>query len=310
VKTASASYQGWKEGQRLAVASMLGSGLLAAGNVLLGLAGRSTSVVAAGVEFAGDVLASGVVLFGLVVASRPPDANHPYGHGRSETLAGLLVGLILSAAGVGICTRSLQQVSNIHPPPAFYTIWPLIGSIVVKGILSTVKFRAGRRIQSAALVADAWNDGVDILSALAALTALGLTLHDPPRFLPADHYGGFAVGLIVIFTGLLVVRDTSLQLMDTMPEEAFLRAIRDTAMALPGVLGIEKCHARKTGLQYHVDLHLEVAPTMTVQDSHELATRVRFHLRERLPAIADVLVHVEPFPGTLPPPGESSEPQP
>ena len=236
--------QQFQLGKRIAFFGVMGSGLLAVLNIIIGLLARSTSVVAIGVEFTGDVLASTVVLLGMTVASRPPDADHPYGHGRSETLAGLLVGLILLMAGVGICVRSLQAVGALHPPPSAYGVWPLILAIVVKGILTGVKFRFGRRIQSAALVADAWNDAVDILSALAALTALGLTLLDPVRFLAADHFGGFTVGLIVIFTGFRVGWDTSLQLMDTMPEEPLMAAIRDAALSVPGALGVEKCFAR------------------------------------------------------------------
>jgi cation diffusion facilitator family transporter len=154
----------------------------------------------------------------------------------------------------------------------------------------------GRRIQSAALVADGWNDMVDILSALTALTALGLTLHDPASFLMADHFGGFAVGLIVCFTAIRVVRDTSLQLMDTMPDERLMEHIRHVTVKVPGVHGVEKCYARKTGFQYHVDLHLEVDPDMTVRESHEIAHEVRLQILEKLDWVADVLVHVEPSP--------------
>ena len=163
--------------------------------------------------------------------------------------------------------------------------------------MSTIKFRVGRRIQSSSLVADAWNDAVDILSATAALVALSLTLYDPSHFLAADHYGGFTVGLVVVLTGLRVMRDTSLDLMDTMPEENSLEQIREVAMSVPGVLGVEKCFARKTGLQHHVDLHLEVDPNLTVRESHDIATSARIRLCEQLPWIADVLVHIEPAPG-------------
>jgi cation diffusion facilitator family transporter len=278
----------------LALAGVVTSGLLAASNILIGWMARSTSVVATGVEFAVDVLASAAVFAGLALASKPADADHPYGHGRSETLAGLLVGLLLAVVGFGICYQSLQQVGERHDPPALYGVWPLAAAALIKGGLAGVKFRYGRRIQSSALVADAWNDAMDVLSGLAALAALGLTLYDPARFLAADHYGGFAVGLIVIVTAVLVVRDTSLQLMDTMPEEALVEQIRAVALRVPHVSGVEKCFARNSGLQYHVDLHLEVDPKITVQVSHEIASQVRAELREQLDWIADVLVHVEP----------------
>ena len=283
-------------GRRVAATSMAVSGTLAAIKISVGLMAGSTSVVADGVESASDVLASGIVYIGLMVASRPADADHPYGHGRFETLAGLAVGMILAATGTAICLRSLEHIGQMHAPPAGYAIWALLLSIVAKSVMSSFKFYYGRRIRSAALVADAWNDSVDVLSATVALAALSLTLYNPGRFLAADHYGGFAVGLFVILLGVRVIRDTSSELLDTMPDVAHLDSIRRVALSVPGVLDVEKCYARKTGFQYHVDIHLGVDPRMTVFDSHELATRVRFTIRERLDWIADVLVHVEPHP--------------
>lgn len=276
--------------------SMATSAALALTKIFVGWMAGSTSVVADGFESAGDVATSALILFSLIVASKPPDEEHPYGHGRFDLLTGLAVGAMLGVAGVAISVRSLAHAGELRAPPAFYGIWPLLGSIAVKIVLSTFKFRFGRRIGSAALVADAWNDTVDIISGLAALTALGLTLFDPSRFLAADHYGGFAVGLIVISTGVRVVRETSLELMDTMPGQSMMARIRSVALEVPGVEGVEKCYARKTGFQYHVDLHLEVDPNITVFQSHDIATRVRIRLKERLDFIADVLVHVEPSP--------------
>lgn len=281
-------------GKRVALAGIVVSGLLAAAKITLGLLGNSVSVFSDGLESAGDVLASGIVFFGFLIAARPADADHPYGHGRFETISGLVVGMILVVGGVGICLRALRTIGVMHAPPALYGIWPLLASIIAKLGLSVVKFRCGQRIGSAALLADAWNDAVDILSACAALTALGLTLSDPLRFAAADHYGGFAVGLIVIFTGLRVSRDTALRLTDVMPPPELVAEIRRVALAVPGVQGVEKCFARNTGLQYHVDLHLEVDPEMSVRRSHEIATEVRFKIREQLHWVADVLVHVEP----------------
>jgi cation diffusion facilitator family transporter len=283
-------------GQRVAIAGMVASGALAVIKILAGLLGHSTAVVADGFESAGDVIASGFVLLGLTLASKPADENHPYGHGRAETLTGLVIGLVLVAAGTLISYRALQGIDQIHPPPAAWVIWPLIVSAVVKGGLATLKFRYGKKLDSAALIADAWNDWTDIVSATTALLAVGLTLVDPQRFHAADHFGAFAVGLIVIFTGLRVSRDTAYQLMDTMPDESRINTIRSVAQSVPGVRGVEKCFARKTGLKYHVDLHLEVDPNITVRESHDIATQVRIHIKESLPWVADVLVHVEPAP--------------
>ncbi len=282
--------------RRIALISVGVSSVLAFSKLLIGWMAGSTAVVADGFESAGDVVGSTIVLLGLIAASRPPDAEHPYGHGRFEMLSGLAVGILLSGAGAGICVHAFDNLSAQRATPAFYAIWPLIVSIIVKIGLSTVKFRFGKSTGSGALIADAWNDTVDILSGLAALIALGLTLFDPSRFVHFDQYGGVAVGLIVVFTGARIVRETSLQLVDTMPDGALMNQIRAVALAVPGVEGVEKCYARKTGFEYHVDLHLEVDPNITVRESHDIATDVRIQLKENLDFIADVLVHVEPTP--------------
>jgi cation diffusion facilitator family transporter len=282
--------------RRIALVSVGVSAVLALAKLIIGWLAHSTSVVADGFESAGDVVTSSIIVLGIVAASKPPDEHHPYGHGRYEILSGQGVGILLAAAGVAICFNAVRHFSGHYPRPELFGIWPLAVSIVAKSVLSTVKFRYGMRIRSTALIADAWNDTVDIISGAAASIALGLTLYDPSRFSAADHYGGFAVGLIVVLTGLRSVRETSLQLVDTMPDQEIINRIRSTAMEVPGVKGVEKCFARKTGFQYHVDLHLEVDPDITVRESHDIATQARFRLKENLDFIADVLVHVEPAP--------------
>jgi cation diffusion facilitator family transporter len=283
-------------GQRVAIAGMLVSGVLAVIKIAAGMAGHSTAVVADGFESAADVLASGFVLFGLTIAARPADADHPYGHGRFETLTGLLIGLVLMGGGALIAYSSIRRIGQEHDPVATFVVWPLLLSLVAKTVLATVKFRYGRRLASASLTADAWNDAMDTISAIAALTAVALTLSDPVRFGEADRYGGCVVGIIVVFAGLRVSRETTLQLVDTMPGEDKIAEIRAAAQSVDGVRGVEKCYARKTGLKYHVDLHLEVDPEMTVRRSHGLGHDVRARIMERVPWVADVLVHVEPAP--------------
>jgi len=285
---------GVRAGRRIAVVSMTVSAGLAAAKIVVGLHANSTAVVSDGLESAGDVLTSGLVLVGLVVAAKPPDAQHPYGHGRLETLSALVVGMILVATGSLIAFRSMQRAWEPQHAPAAYAVWPLFASIAVKSAMSLAKWRLGRKIGSASLTAVAWHDTVDMLSGLTALIAVAITLYEPVRLAPADHIGGSVIGLIVILVGLRVVRDTTLQLMDTMPDPEALQSIREAGLAVPGVLGIEKCYARKTGLKWHVDLHLDVNPAMSVYESHKIATEVRARIREKLDWVADVLVHVEP----------------
>lgn len=283
-------------GRRVALLSVLLNLLLASLSIWVGWRGASTTVLAAGVEFSADVVASVVVLAGFWYASRPADSNHPYGHGRAETLTGLLVGLGLVVVGMAIAARSLHQLGGRTVPPAAFTMWPLALALVVKSGLMLTKVRLARRIGSQAMLADAWNDSVDVLSSLAALGALALALSAPERFAQADDYGGVLVGIFVITAGIGVVRATSLDLIDTMPPEPLLDAVRATALDVDGVRGVEKCFGRKTGLQYHVDLHLEVDGWISVDAGHQIAAAVRDRIRHQVPSVSDVLVHVEPSP--------------
>jgi cation diffusion facilitator family transporter len=283
--------------QRVTLIGMSVSGALSAAKLLVGWIGHSTAVFADGLENAGDLFGSGLILYALYVASAPPDKEHPYGHGRSETIAGLAVGFVLAASGFVICYESFRRLHTATEAPYFFAIWPMVASIIVKGGLSIGKFVYGKRLESSALQADAWHDGIEIVSGFVALSALALTLYDPQHFAAADHYGGLLVGLIVLLTAFHVVRDTSQELMDAMPDAERIDRIRQIALGVPGVSGVEKTYARKTGLEYHVELHLEVDPKMTVQESHDLATATRFLIREKLDWVADVIVHIEPFTG-------------
>jgi len=279
----------------MAWASIAVSAILAAVKISVGLAANSVALVSDGFESASDFFTSGMVLFGLWVASKPPDRDHPYGHGRFETLTGLAIGVILVVSGTVISFSALAE-RNVPHQPALYAIWPLLGSIVAKGVLWFSKYSVGKRSGSAGLSADAWNDAVDVLSGTVALVAIVIA-REFESLPAADHYGGFVIGLIVIFLGFRVVRETALQLMDTMPEESQLAQIRAAALTVEGARGIEKCFARKTGLRYHVDLHLEVDPQLSVETSHEIATNVKNTIKEKVEWVEDVLVHVEPYEG-------------
>ena len=282
------------DGQRVALIGVCTSASLAVLKLVFGRLSGSTALLADGFESTGDILASGLVWAGLTWAAKPADSNHPYGHGRAEMLSGLIVGLLLFGGGLAISIEALAHAGGAIRVPASYAVWPLVASILIKLWLLRLKWATGRRIHSTALTADAMNDSVDMLSGVVALAALALTLYDPDHFLRADRYGASVVGLIMMLTGIRVARRTGSELMDTMPDEAFVESIRSVARSVPNVRGVEKIFARKTGLQHHVDIHLEVDPEMPVRASHELGHIVETALLKNVEGIADVLVHIEP----------------
>jgi cation diffusion facilitator family transporter len=282
-----------KWGRRIALVSVALGVVLAVAKVWAGFAAHSTAVVSDGFESAGDVFSSAIVYGGLLLASKPPDAEHPYGHGRYETLAGLAVGALLLLTGFSIFWHAFAHFDE-HGAIAAFAVYPLIAAVFLKSALAFTKFRIGRRIASTSLEADAWHDVTDLLSTGIALTAATLTLINPGKFGVADRIGAMFIGIMIFVLSLRVVHGVLGQLLDTMPEPEKMAQIRHVASGVPGALGIEKCFARRTGLHYHVDLHLQVDPKMTVRESHNVAAEVKHRLRDRLHWIADVLVHVEP----------------
>ena len=271
-----------QKARQIARTGMLVSAVLAVMKIGIGLAAHSAAVTAAdNPPGPAPMMARRTEVFGMTIAARPADENHPYGHGRVEILTGLFLGFLLFGVGLLISINAWTGAGEVPVPPAAYAIWPLLISIAAKTWLVTVKYRIGKRLDSSALKADAANDAVDIVSGMVALSAVLLTLRMPDRFPRADHYGAFVVGLIVIATAIRVSYESAMHLMDTMPDDGAMEDIRRAAASVPDVVGVEKCFARKTGLQYHVDLHLEVDPEITVRASHEIAGRVRERVCER-----------------------------
>jgi cation diffusion facilitator family transporter len=280
-------------GRRIALLSSAVGVLLAISKIVVGMKAGSNAVVSDGLETAGDVLCSVIVYVGLWLASKPPDAEHPYGHGRYETLAGLAVGGIILVTGAGILWHGLN-INGAAMPIQTFAVYPLLAAVGAKSVLATIKLRIGKKIESTGLQADGWHDVTDLLSTFIAFCAVALTFLNPARFGFADRYGSIVIAVIVIFLSTQVVRRTVDSLLDTMPEQSRMRQVRAIAIGVHGALGIEKCFARRTGLKYHVDLHLEVDPQMTVRASHDVASRVKIAIKNNLPWVADVLVHVEP----------------
>ncbi len=286
---------------RVALAGMLASAALAAVKIAVGLAANSVAVVSDGMESGADIVTSSLIWLGLWIAAKPADRDHPYGHGRFEILTGLAVGTLLAAVGAGICVRSIEHRYDQHVPE-FFAVWALGASIAVHGTLAIVKMRIGKRAGSTALTADAWHDLVDLISGCVALAAVLLSILFAEMQSAETTTADLIIGLIVISLGLRVARETTMQLVDTMPDDSQMQQIRRAALKVPGALAIEKCFARKTGLRYHVDLHLEVDPYLTVLESHQIAHEVQLQVKTDLKWVADVLVHVEPHGARLPEP--------
>jgi len=263
--------------------------------LVAGLLGNSYALIADAVESMADILASAVVWHGLNIASRPADREHPYGHGRAETLAALIVALMIIGAGVGIAVGAIGQITSPlpHDSPAFFTLWVLLGVVVVKETMFRVMQRVSSEVDSAAVMSDAWHHRSDAITSAAAAIGIGLAVFGGQRYATADDWAALFASGVILFNGARLTRRPLRDLMDTQPAEIVDRA-RAVAATVHCVEGVEKVFARKSGMRYLLDMHIEVAPEMSVRRAHAIAHQVKQEIRAAMPTVMDVLVHIEP----------------
>ena len=283
-------------------ATFLGMGvnvLLVAGKLAGGLAGHSHALVADAMESLADIFSSLIVWRAVLVAAEPPDRDHPYGHGKAEAIAAAVVStfLLLAALGIAIVAgRRLfePQLLGLRAPPRAFTLFILIGVVLVKELVFRYASHQASLAESGAVKADAWHHRSDAITSLAAAIGITVSLLGGPRFVYADDAAALFAAVIIGWNGWLLLRPPLDELMDAAPASGLLAQIRATAAQVPGVQAVEKCRARKTGFQYFVDMHIEVDPQMTVQQGHDIAHQVKARVRQAVPSVNDVLVHVEP----------------
>lgn len=281
-------------GFRASVVGLGVNGGLAVVKLVVGIAGDSYALVADAIESLGDIFSSLIVWSGLSIAARPADANHPYGHGKAEPLAALCVAGMLLAAAVTIAIQAIHEIKTPHNAPAPYTLIVLLAVVAIKEGLFRYASRAGRRIGSTAVRADAWHHRSDAITSAATAVGIAIALMGGPGYEPADDWAALAACAVIVFNASFFIRAAVGELMDARPNLALAEALPATVLAVAGAKGVEKILLRKMGPHVYVDLHLEVDPTLSVRDAHLIAHNVKDAIRAAHPQVVDVLVHVEP----------------
>jgi cation diffusion facilitator family transporter len=289
-----ASVNNLQTGARVALLGLFINVLVASAKITAGIFGNAYVLIADGVESALDIAGSVIIWGGLKVAARPPDATHPYGHGKAEPIAAVLVAIGVLAAALGIAIQSVRELFRPHHGPAPFTLVVLIVVVVVKEVLYRYVIRLGRDVESTALQTDAWHHRTDALTSIAAFIGISLALIGGKAWQGADDWAAiFACGLIGA-NGYRLLKPALYEIMDTAPRGEIIDRVRTAAAAVPGVMEIDKCFARKMGLSFYVDLHVKVNGNISVREGHDIAHQVKRAIQETDPRIADVLVHVEP----------------
>jgi cation diffusion facilitator family transporter len=280
---------------RWAQTGLLINAVLVLVKLFAGIIGHANALVADAIESSGDIFSSLIVWMGLSIAARPADEDHPYGHGKAEPLAAVVVSLMLLVAAVGISILAIREIRTPHHLPAPFTLFVAAGVIIIKEILYRRVSRVGRDVGSTAVTADAWHHRADAISSLAAFIGISIALLGGRGWEAADDWAALVAALVVAVNGVKTLRPAISGLMDEAPDRTVKERVLEAACAVDGVRNVENLKVRRSGLGFYVDLHVQADPGISLEDAHEIAATVKYAIVEAIPSVAGVLVHMEPY---------------
>jgi cation diffusion facilitator family transporter len=282
-----------RRAEHIALAGLALNALVGTAKLAAGILGHSYALIADAGESLVDVLGSLLVWAGLRYARVPADERHPYGHWRAESLAALAASQLILLVGVVIAVGAFGRFLNPASPPATWTLAVLVTVVAVKEAMFRLQRREARRIDSPALHAEAWHHRADAITSVAAFAGIAAAILGGPRLALADPAAGLLAAAIVLYNGVRLARVPIADLMDTTAPRIAERAV-DIAMRDHDVRAVEQAHARRLGRRYWIDMHVEVDPAMTVDHAHRTTGRLKQAIRDDIPAVTNVLIHIEP----------------
>lgn len=262
--------------------------------IAAGVFGGSEALIADGVESLADVVSSLIVWRGVVVAAQPPDERHPYGHGKAEPVAAATVGFLLIIAAGWIVFHAMGLGTDTRQTPKPWTLIILVAVIVLKEFLFRFVMRESAELNSAAVRSDAWHHRSDAITSLAAGIGITVAILGGPAYRSADDVAAVLASGIIAWNGWRILIESFDELMDAAPDREVVESIKRAAGRVVGVELVEKCIVRKTGGHFLVDMHVHVEGGMKVSEAHLIAHHVKDSVRQEMPQVLDVLVHIEP----------------
>ncbi len=283
------------KGIRTVLAGIIVSIILATIKGITGFFGNSYALIADAIESTTDIFTSLGVYLGLKIASKPADKNHPYGHGKAEPIAAVIVTFVLFGAATLIAIQSIKEIFTPHNSPAPFTLLVLAIVVIFKEFLFRYVIKVGEVTDSLALKTDAWHHRSDAITSAAVFIGIFIALIGGKGYENADDYAALLASGMIFLNACLLLKPAISELMDESPTNGMETFVRKTALAVQGVMALDKCFVRKLGFDYYVDLHVIVDGKLTVAEGHEISHRVKGTVINSNPRIANVLVHVEPF---------------
>jgi len=268
--------------------------LLAVIKTLAGIYGSSQALIADGVHSISDLFSDVIVILGLKWGRKQEDANHPFGHARIETVAGMVVGLVLLAAGFGLAYKAVSSVyHHQESSPGILAITAAAVSILLKEVMYRYTVVIGRRLKSLALIANAWHHRSDALSSVAVLVGVTAAYLEPSWHL-ADAFAALVVSVFIAKVGGGLIWLALKEMIDTAPGQDAIDELADTASRVEGVRQVHDMRARYSGSRIFVEIHIVVHPDLTVRAGHDIARKVKSRLLKDVTDVAHVIVHVDP----------------
>ncbi len=285
--------QNYQSAKRVTLIGTVADATLTLAKLVIGILGNSAALVAEGLHSAADLLFDLVVLVGMHMARKEADEDHPYGHGKYESLATLILALILLSVALGIVWDAAGRIqSHSLEAPAAITLWVALGSMIIKEFLYQYTVRVGRQIGSKIIVANAWHHRSDAIASFAALIGIAGAIMGWPIFDPIAAIGvAFFVGKV----GVEIAIDSLKELTDA--STAIDKEIHDAIQRLINEHSeVQSAHlvkARKMGPDIMVDVHIVVDPFLSVSEGHQIADEVEKTLIRQIPDVTSVMVHVD-----------------
>ncbi len=280
-------------GRNLALIGVWVNLTLAIGKLVVGIVGHSYALVADAIESFVDVAGSAVVWLGMKVGAKPPDEDHPYGHGRAESLAALVVAIIIFLAGVGIGIEAVREILTPHHAPAWYTLVALLVVVVIKESMARWAARVARQEGSVALSAESFHHRADVLTSIFAFVGISIALIGGKGWEPADDWAALAGAAVILFNAARLGFEPLNDLLDV-DHSVLTDQAAKIAAGVEGVKSVDKPRTRRSGAYYWIDMHVRVDDELTVRQGHDISHRVKDAVRAQLPQVRDVLVHLEP----------------
>lgn len=260
-----------------------------------GIFGHTYALIADGAESLLDILSSLVVWAGFRVAAKPPDEDHPYGHGKAEPLTGLAVAVFIFLMAGWIAVHAVHEIMTPHEAPAWWTLLVLAGVVATKMWFSRRMGLAGEQQGSTTLGIEALHHYSDALTSAAAFIGICIALWGGQGWETADDWAALFACVIIGFNGVAIAGKALGDVMDTAAPTDFEHEVRALALAVAGVRALDKVRVRKSGLSHLVDIQVRVDGALTVRAGHEIAHAVKDALIASVPhTISDVTVHIEP----------------